>query len=532
MIEKPGHPPTQRLLPVRAARAGRLHFEDGSLRALLECPTLAFGLRGEAEQRAIAEGWAALLNSLSHPLQVAIQTRALNPAALHMRASGAQVSEQSQQLARSLAELVGELASTRRVVTRRHFVVVPWERTQIRAIKGWPKLRRQLSSPTTDTEGADQLEQRVHWLTDSLRRIDVEPVRLGSPELAELFYHALCADTARSQPLTEQGDIDDFASLVAPAAFEEGPLFAKVGGRLTCTLAVARYPQLLRPAWLEALLGYEGDLDLSLHITPAPAWAVMRFLERRIAELSSTVRIAEEAGKRPDVYRRAALEDATELQERLARGEERLFDASLYLTAWADNPDELESSVKQLEALLGSMLVHSRRLCFQVEPGLISSLPLGLDRVGLRRSLPTSVLAATFPFSGNDLSAPRGLFYGINPAAKSPVLLDRFQLENHNAVVFATSGAAPGQRGRYQIICGEQRWRAAKAAGLLEILVSIHPHLGYLERLEKQYEENRLRADLDVVEEAHCITVTWNKAAASHSARGSNVGPLPVERAA
>jgi ParB/RepB/Spo0J family partition protein len=64
---------------------------------------------------------------------------------------------------------------------------------------------------------------------------------------------------------------------------------------------------------------------------------------------------------------------------------------------------------------------------------------------------------------------------------------------------------APGQRGSYQIVCGEQRWRAAKAAGLLEILVRIHPHLGYLERLEKQYEENRLRADLDLVEEAYCI---------------------------
>ena len=66
---------------------------------------------------------------------------------------------------------------------------------------------------------------------------------------------------------------------------------------------------------------------------------------------------------------------------------------------------------------------------------------------------------------------------------------------------------APGMRGRYQIVFGEQRWRAAKAAGLLEILVRVHPHLGYLERLEKQYEENHLRADLDVVEEAHCIVV-------------------------
>jgi len=64
---------------------------------------------------------------------------------------------------------------------------------------------------------------------------------------------------------------------------------------------------------------------------------------------------------------------------------------------------------------------------------------------------------------------------------------------------------APGRPGYYQIVCGEQRWRAAKAVGLLEILVRIHPHLGYLERLERQYEENRLRAALDVVEEAHCL---------------------------
>jgi ParB-like chromosome segregation protein Spo0J len=64
---------------------------------------------------------------------------------------------------------------------------------------------------------------------------------------------------------------------------------------------------------------------------------------------------------------------------------------------------------------------------------------------------------------------------------------------------------APGVPGRYQIVCGEQRWRAARGAGLAEILVRVHPPLRYLERLQKQYEENRLRSELDPVEEAHCI---------------------------
>lgn len=66
---------------------------------------------------------------------------------------------------------------------------------------------------------------------------------------------------------------------------------------------------------------------------------------------------------------------------------------------------------------------------------------------------------------------------------------------------------APARPGRYQIVCGEQRWRAATAAGLTDVLVRLHPRLGYLERLEKQYEENRLRADLDIAEEAHLIVL-------------------------
>ena len=64
------------------------------------------------------------------------------------------------------------------------------------------------------------------------------------------------------------------------------------------------------------------------------------------------------------------------------------------------------------------------------------------------------------------------------------------------------------QPGRYQIVCGEQRWRAALQAGMPSVLVRVLPRLTYLDRLRKQLEENRLRAALDPVEEAHAIVLT------------------------
>jgi ParB/RepB/Spo0J family partition protein len=63
----------------------------------------------------------------------------------------------------------------------------------------------------------------------------------------------------------------------------------------------------------------------------------------------------------------------------------------------------------------------------------------------------------------------------------------------------------PGTGSKFQIICGEQRWRAARAAGLRHVLAQVHPPMNPLARLRKQYEENQLREELDPIEEAHCI---------------------------
>jgi hypothetical protein len=66
------------LLPVETIAADVLRLRGGRLRAVLECPTLAFGIKGEVEQRAIVDGWGSLLNSLAYPLQIAIRTRTVD----------------------------------------------------------------------------------------------------------------------------------------------------------------------------------------------------------------------------------------------------------------------------------------------------------------------------------------------------------------------------------------------------------------------------------------------------------------------
>jgi hypothetical protein len=90
----------------------------------------------------------------------------------------------------------------------------------------------------------------------------------------------------------------------------------------------------------------------------------------------------------------------------------------------------------------------------------------------------------------------------------------------------------PDQPDRYQIVIGEQRWRAARRAGAQTIEARILPPLTYLARLLKQWEENRLRTGLDPVEEATAILrfkILADIAAAEGLLREAGVPFQPLE---
>lgn len=70
--------------------------------------------------------------------------------------------------------------------------------------------------------------------------------------------------------------------------------------------------------------------------------------------------------------------------------------------------------------------------------------------------------------------------------------------------------SAPGQPGKYQIIAGERRWRAAQKAGLHTVPVIVR-ELNDLEVLEIGIIENIQRSDLNPVEEARAYKVLMER---------------------
>ena len=215
----------------------------------------------------------------------------------------------------------------------------------------------------------------------------------------------------------------------------------RVGGCWRASFAVTGYPREVSRGWLGPLLHAARDADVAVHIEPLPPVIAVDRLRRQRARFESTRRLEQERGRLADPFIAAAAEDSEELMSRLARGQSRLFRAGLYLSVRAASRGELDERIERLRAICSSLLLHLVPASFRPIEGWLTTLPLGLDQLRLRRAFDTEALAASFPFAAADPPIdPDGVLYGLTPAG-APIILDRFRQDNYNTVLLARSGA-------------------------------------------------------------------------------------------
>nr|WP_230205311.1 conjugal transfer protein TraC [Parafrankia elaeagni] len=221
----------------------------------------------------------------------------------------------------------------------------------------------------------------------------------------------------------------------------------QVSGLCATTITVVGYPREVGPGWMEPLLAYPGRLDVALHIDPTPPAVAALRLRRQLGRLESGRRADAAAGRLADPELDAAAQDAGELARQVARGEARLFRVGLYLTVYADSRDQLAEEAARVTALAHSLLLTVRRARYRTIQGWVSTLPLGLDLLRIRRAFDTDALAAGIPFTTPDLPLPdpqrpgaAPVVYGTNLHSAGLVAHDRWAQPNYNSVTTGASG--------------------------------------------------------------------------------------------
>ena len=229
--------------------------------------------------------------------------------------------------------------------------------------------------------------------------------------------------------------------LVAPSHMEIDFNHIKIGDYYHRVFFVSGYPRFVGPNWLSPIVNFEYSINISTFYYPVDSKFVLDKLKRKIAEIEATLYTQMEKRHVLDPSSKVALSDAQKLQDAIAEGSEKFFHFAMYISVKAKSLETLEKVSKNIISTMAAMNMTTKIATLQQEDGFICSQPLGIDNIYVTRNMDTTSLATTFPFVTSELTMDHGVMYGINQHNNGLIIFDRFDMENYNSVVFATSGA-------------------------------------------------------------------------------------------
>ncbi|KKS06025.1 MAG: Type IV secretory pathway VirB4 component-like protein [candidate division WWE3 bacterium GW2011_GWE1_41_27] len=246
----------------------------------------------------------------------------------------------------------------------------------------------------------------------------------------------------------EQDQLD----LMSYSGLKEESSYLQLNDSFVRTLFVSGYPYVASTGWLSMLVNFNHNIDISYHIEQIDPLIALPKLNRKITELESTKRTMLKEGRVIGSEITDPLESAMELRDKIQRGQEKLFQVSIYMTITADSLSELNKITKMLETVMQTRLFYIKTATFQQIEGLQSILPRSENKLSQKRNLDSSSAALTFPFVSSELVQESGILYGINKSNSSLVIIDRYSLNNANSIIFAQSGSGKSYTAKVEIL--------------------------------------------------------------------------------
>jgi conjugal transfer ATP-binding protein TraC len=246
--------------------------------------------------------------------------------------------------------------------------------------------------------------------------------------------------------------VSTIRDLISPSSVNISVSQIEIGTKIIRSFFVLTYPRVINSGWLEGVVNVDIPMDISIFIYPQDNDEVLRELRGKVGKIQASLNLNYERGSARDPALETAYRDVEGLRDAIQQGVERFFRVGVYFTVYADSKEEMEKNSQTIESILAQQSIIMKRSALQMDSGFNASLPILKDDLYVFNNMNTSPLSASFPFVSSDLSSNTGILYGINRQNSSLILFDRFELENANSLVFATSGAGKSYTVKLEIL--------------------------------------------------------------------------------
>jgi len=248
---------------------------------------------------------------------------------------------------------------------------------------------------------------------------------------------------------------------IAPTSFDfrDGKTF-----RMGTTYGAVSYIQIIAPELTDRLLAdfldMNNALTVNLHIKSIDQTEAIKTIKRKITELDA-MKINEQkkavrSGYDMDVIPTDIAtygDEAKNILKELQSRNERMFLVTVIVLNTAESKRRLENTIFAAAGIAQKYNCALKRLDFQQEQGLMSSLPIGINQVEIQRGLTTSSTAIFVPFTTCELfMGGQSLYYGINALSNNLIMANRKSLKNPNGLFLGTPGSGKSFSAKREII--------------------------------------------------------------------------------
>lgn len=238
---------------------------------------------------------------------------------------------------------------------------------------------------------------------------------------------------------------------IAPTSFDfsDGRTF-----RMGKKIGAVSFLQILAPElndrMLVDFLDLQNNLSINIHIQSVDQTSAIKTIKRKITDLQKMTieeqKKAVRSGYDMDIIPSDLATyggEAKRLLEELQSRNERMFLVTILVMTTADNRRELENIIFSAQSIAEQNNCPLRRLDYQQEPGLMSSVPIGINQIEIQRSLTTSSTAIFVPFTTQELfsDSKEALYCGLNALSNNMIMVDRKMLKNPNGLILGTPGS-------------------------------------------------------------------------------------------
>ncbi len=301
-------------------------------------------------------------------------------------------------------------------------------------------------------------------IMNNFKTLGVKARSLTGKERLEILYRQL-------NPGSKEKFVFDWSDIVKTGMSTKdyiAPMSFNFGDRKTFRIedyyGAVSYLQILAPELTDRLLADFLDIDsaitVNMHIQSIDQSEAIKNVKHKLSDLQK-MKIEEQkkavrAGYDMDIISTDLAvygNEAKSLLEDLQSRNERMFLITVIILNTAPTRQKLENNVFTAAGIAQKYNCALKRLDYQQEQGLMSSLVLGFNQIEIQRVLTTSSTAIFVPFTTQELfQTGEAFYYGLNALSNNLLMANRKKLKNPNGLFLGTPGSGKSFAAKREIV--------------------------------------------------------------------------------